>query len=147
MYLTRESIHNLEEIIVNLNILESEEEKKEFLNEHVEDSILFISALKKVNKSNLPKEYARKEKMHDKNANVALYDEEDIMDIFREKDNTEIVNEYSSQELRQMYSSVYNRKAPSNYTKARIVSIFRDRLHTINRASAFAKMAKEREKR
>ena len=35
MYLTGENIHSLEEIIVNLNMIQNEEEKKEFLNKHV----------------------------------------------------------------------------------------------------------------
>ena len=47
MYLTGENIHSLEEIIVNLNMIQNEEEKKEFLNKHVEDSALFLATLKK----------------------------------------------------------------------------------------------------
>lgn len=55
------------------------------------------------------------------------------------------MQEYSLKELRQMYSFVYKRKSPSNYTKERIISIFRDRIHTMNRVEAFVKRTKYRE--
>lgn len=146
MYLTRESIVSLEEIIVNLNGINSEDEKNEFLKKHVEDSELLLKTLKKINKNKIPKNYTRIEKNSTEVVDTDLYSEDDIESIFKEKDDEEIINEYSLKELRQMYSSVYNRKAPSNYTKGRIVSIFRDRLHTMNRVAAFARLAKEREK-
>lgn len=146
MYLTRENIHSLDEIIVNLNMIQSEEEKKEFLNEHVEDSALFLTTLKKLNKSKIPKKHIKTQKDNLEAAKEILYNEDDIVSIFKEKNDNDIINEYSLNQLKQMYISVYNRKAPSNYTKRRIVSIFRDRFHTMNRVSAFAKMAEEREK-
>ncbi len=146
MYLTRENIHNLEEIIVNLNTIQNEDDKREFLNEHVEDSAFFLSTLKKLNKSKFPKKNTKIQKDSTGIANVIVYNEDDIVKIFKEKNDKDIVNEYSLEQLKQMYSSVYNRNAPSNYTKGRIVSIFRDRLHTMNRAAAFAQMAEEREK-
>lgn len=147
MYLTRENIHSLEEIIVNLNMIQNEEEKEAFLNKHVEDSALFLSTLKKLNKSKIPQNHVKTKKDNSKTAKEILYNEDDIVGIFKEKNDNDIINEYSLNELKQMYSSVYNRKAPSNYTKRRIVSIFRDRFHTMNRVSAFAKMAEEREKK
>lgn len=79
-------------------------------------------------------------------ANEILYNEDDIVIFLKENNDNDIINKYSLNELKQMYSSVYNRKAPSNYTKGRIVSIFRDRFHTMNRVSAFSKLAEEREK-
>lgn len=144
MYLTRENIHSLEEIIVKLNTIQNEEEKKEFLNKHVEDCALFLATLKKLNKSKIPKNHVKKDNLEV--ANEILYNEDDIVKIFKEKKDNDIIDEYSLNELKQMYNSVYNRKAPSNYTKGRIVSIFRDRFHTMNRVSAFTKMAEEREK-
>lgn len=146
MYLTRENIHSLEEIIVNLNMIQNEEEKKEFLNKHVEDSTLFLTTLKKLKKSKIPRNYLKIKKDNLETANEILYNEDDIVGIFKENNDNDIINKYSLNELKQMYSSVYNRKAPSNYTKGRIVSIFRDRFHTMNRVSAFSKMAEEREK-
>ena len=146
MYLTGENIHSLEEIIVNLNMIQNEEEKKEFLNKHVEDSALFLATLKKINKSKIPKNHEKNQKDKLKVTNEILYNEDDIISIFKEKSDNDIINKYSLNELKQMYNSVYNRKAPSNYTKGRIVSILRDRFHTMNRVSAFTKMAEEREK-
>ena len=110
----------------------------------MEDCALFLATLKKLNKSKIPKNHVKKDNLEV--ANEILYNEDDIVKIFKEKNDNDIIDEYSLNELKQMYNSVYNRKAPSNYTKGRIVSIFRDRFHTMNRVSAFTKMAEEREK-
>ena len=115
MYLTGENIHSLEEIIVNLNMIQNEEEKKEFMNKHVEDSALFLATLKKINKSKIPKNHEKNQKDKLKVTNEILYNEDDIISIFKEKSDNDIINKYSLNELKQMYNSVYNRKAPSNY--------------------------------
>lgn len=145
MYLTKESINSLEEIIINLNSTNSEEEKNEFLKKHVEDSDLLLKTLKKLNKSKIPKSYMKAQKSKTEITDTDLYTEDDIYRIFKEKNDKEILELYSLNALGQMYSSVYKRKPTSSYTKEKIVSTLRNRVHTMNRTAAFVKMAEERE--
>ncbi|MFW5650891.1 MAG: hypothetical protein ACOCNC_05805 [Acetivibrio ethanolgignens] len=146
MYLTKATINILDDIIVNLNEIENEEEKKKFLDEHVEDSDLLVSTLKKLNKRKMPKGSLRSKKSCEEIIETDLYKEEEVYNIFGQKDDREIMDEYSLAALKQMYISVYKRRPTSTYTKERIVSALRNRLHTMKRTAAFMKMAEQREK-
>lgn len=145
MYLTKENICDLNEIIIALNTIQNEKDKEEFLNKNVEDVNLFLTTLRKINKNKLPKNHKKNIKNDIDFTNNTFCDENEIIKIFKEKNDKTIMQEYSLKELRQMYSFVYKRKSPSNYTKERIISIFRDRIHTMNRVEAFVKMAKYKE--
>lgn len=48
MYLTIENINNLNCIISEINNIEDEEQKEKFLNEHIEDTSLFLDTIKKL---------------------------------------------------------------------------------------------------
>lgn len=145
MYLTKENICDLNEIILTLNTIQNEKDKEEFLSKNVEDVNLFLTTLRKINKNKLPKNHKKNIKNDIDFTNNNFCDENEIIKIFKEKNDKTIMQEYSLKELRQMYSFVYKRKCPSKYTKKRIISIFRDRIHTMNRVEAFVKMAKDRE--
>lgn len=145
MYLTKENICDLNEIILALNTIQNEKDKEEFLSKNVEDVNLFLTTLRKINKNKLPKNHKKNIKNDIDFTNNNFCDENEIIKIFKEKNDKTIMQEYSLKELRQMYSFVYKRKCSSNYTKERIISIFRDRIHTMNRVEAFIKMAKDRE--
>lgn len=55
MYLTKENICDLNEIIITLNTIQNEKDKEEFLNKNIEDVNLFLTTLRKINKNKLPK--------------------------------------------------------------------------------------------
>lgn len=55
MYLTKENICDLNEIIIALNTIQNEKDKEEFLNKNIEDVNLFLTTLRKINKNKLPK--------------------------------------------------------------------------------------------
>ena len=76
-----------------------------------------------------------------------LYEENEIYSIFEQKDDKVIMEEYSLTALKQMYISIYKRKPTSSYTKERIISTLRNRMHTMNRTEAFMRLAEEREKK
>lgn len=146
MYLTKESIRSLEEVIINLNNIDNDEEKNKFLEEHVEDSALLLKTLKKLNKSKIPMCHTKTQKDNVEIFENDMYEETEVYNIFERKNDNEIMKEYSLINLKQMYASVYKKKPTSSYTKERIVSTLRNRLHTMNRTAAFIKMAEEREK-
>lgn len=145
MYLTKENICDLNEIILTLNTIQNEKDKEEFLSKNVEDVNLFLTTLRKINKNKLPKNHKKNIKNDVNFTKNTFGNENEIIKIFKEKNDKTIMQEYSLKELRQMYNFVYKRKCSSNYTKERIISIFRDRIHTMNRVEAFVKMAKDRE--
>lgn len=144
MYLSLENINNLDYIISGLNDIEEDDQKEKFLHEHIEDADLFLETIKKVNKNKIP---IGKKKAKRKNKEVIemdLYKEEDIYTILCEKNNVEIMEEYSLADLKRMYASIYEKSPTSNYTKEKIVSILRNRMHTMRRAEAFALLAEKR---
>lgn len=148
MYLTLENINNLNYIISELNRIQDDRQKENFLHEHIEDTDLFLEAIKKINKSKIPTGQ-KKAKRDRKEAVIEtdLYKEEDIYSILREKNNTEIMQEYSLSDLKKMYASIYKTNPTSSYTKERIISTLRNRMHGMRRAEAFALLAEEREKK
>lgn len=56
------------------------------------------------------------------------------------------MREYSLADLKGMYTSVYNRKPTSSYTKEKIISILRNRMHGMKRAESFGMLAEEPQK-
>lgn len=145
MYLTVENIRNLDNIISNFNVIEDEDEKEQFLKNHIEDTALFLDAIKKINKKKITimqSEIQKKRREND--VKTSLYKEEDIYMILSQKSNAEIVKEYSLSDLRRMYVTFYKKSPASNYTKQRILGILRNRMHTMKRAEAFALAADER---
>lgn len=147
MYLTVENIKNLNDIISNLNTIEDEKEKEQFLKEHIEDTALFFDTIKKINKKKISTGYGKVQKQRREEAEMDLYKEEEIYTILCKKNNEEIMEGYSLSDLKRMYASVYNRQPTSSYTKERIISTLRNRMHTMKRADAFALMAEERNKK
>uniref|UniRef100_UPI000ADC1943 hypothetical protein n=1 Tax=Clostridium sp. NkU-1 TaxID=1095009 RepID=UPI000ADC1943 len=53
MCITRNQIKELKEVIDGINSFEDEKERTDFLNNHVEDVDLFMSALRSINKKKL----------------------------------------------------------------------------------------------
>lgn len=147
MYLTSKNINSLNGIISELNSMEDDREKERFLGEHIEDTALFLEILRKVNKKKIPVGYGKIQKQERENVEVKLYKEEDIYAILCEKDDAEIVKDYSLNELKQMYASIYEKRPASKYTKERIISVLRNRMHSMKRAEAFASLAAERDKK
>ena len=145
MYFTIENINNLKGIINGLNTIEDEQEKEQFLKDHIEDTTLFFEALRKLNKKKIPKECRKVQNQQEEDARIGLYKEEEIYEILSVKNNDEIMEQYSLSDLKNMYTSVYNRKPTSSYTKERIISTLRNRMHTMKRAEAFALLAEERQ--
>ena len=140
MYLTLENLNDLNDIISKLNNIEDEDEKKQFLNTHTEDSALFLNVLKKVNKKKISMGYNK--------AKVQKQREEDeIYAILNRKENIEIIKEYSLMDLKKMYAAVYKTNPTSNYTKERIIGVLRNRMHTMKRAESFGLSVEERNKR
>lgn len=146
-FVTTETINDLKEIIVGLNTIEDAEKKEEFLNEHIEDKDLFLETLKKINKSKLPKEHSKSQKKRNICTDTKFFEEDQIYDIFHQKSNEEIMSEYSLSDLKKMYASVYKTQPASSYTKERILNTLRNRMHTMERTAAFARLAEERDKK
>lgn len=148
MYLTVENINSLNRIISELNNIEDENKKEQFLNEHIEDTALFLETIRKINKKNLPKKNGKSQvqRAEDIIIEQEQYHEEDIYEILCQKSNIEMMNEYSLSELKKMYVSVYKRKPTSSYTKERIISTLRNRMHIMRRAEAFALLPAKEEK-
>ncbi len=143
MYLTKENITILNEVITNINNLNTEEEKTIFLNKSVEDVSLLLGTLKSLNKSKLPKEHNRRK--HSESVTVNEFDETRISEIFSKNDDANIMAEYSMADLKAMYQSIYHKKPLSNSKKQDIVNTLRHRFYTRDRAKAFASLAEERE--
>lgn len=146
MYLTLDNIKNLNGIISELNSIEDENEKEQFLNEHIEDTALFLDTIKK-NKKKIAMGHGRIQKQRQEGVEANLYTEEEIYKILSEKNNAEIMKDYSLSDLKKMYASIYKSNPTSSYTKERIVGVLRNRMHSMKRAEAFAAMAEEREKK
>ena len=89
MYLTLENLNDLNDIISKLNNIEDEDEKKQFLNTHTEDSALFLNVLKKVNKKKISMGYnkAKVQKQREE-VETNLYEEDEIYAILNRKENT-----------------------------------------------------------
>lgn len=146
MYLTEENIDTLEEIILNLNNMENDEEKRKYLDEHVQNSSSLLKVLKKLNKSKFPKEVVKTHKKKKLNLDSDLYEEDEIYEILLQKDDESILEEYLLVDLQKMYMSIYKRKPSSSYDKRRILSTLRSRWHTMNRTMTFMKAAEEHKK-
>lgn len=147
MYLTLENISSLNSIISELNSIDDEEQKEKFLNDHLEDTALFLETIRKINKKNIPKKSGKTKERKVEEVLTGQYQEEEIYKIIGQKDNVEIMKEYSLSDLKKMYASVYNRQPASSYTKERIISTLRNRMHKMRRAEAFAALAEERNKK
>ena len=147
MYLTVENINSLNSIISELNSIEDESKKEQFLHEHIEDTTLFLETIRKINKKKLPSKDRKSSKQRVEEAQIELYQEEEIYNILCKKNNVEMMDEYSLSDLKKMYVSVYNRQPTSSYTKERIVGVLRNRMHTMKRAEAFALVPKEHNKK
>ena len=148
MYLTLENLNDLNDIISKLNNIEDEDEKKQFLNTHTEDSALFLNVLKKENKKKISMGYnkAKVQKQREE-VETNLYEEDEIYAILNRKENIEIIKEYSLMDLKKMYAAVYKTNPTSNYTKERIIGVLRNRMHTMKRAESFGLSVEERNKR
>lgn len=147
MYLTLENINDLNYIISELNRIQDDKQKEKFLNEHIEDTDLFLETVKKINKNKIPTGQKKAKRRKEEVLETNLYKEEDIYSILLEKNNTEIMQEYSLSDLKKMYASIYKTNPASGYTKERIVGVLRNRMHSMRRAEAFALLAEEREKK
>ncbi len=146
MYFTVENIRNLDNIISGLNTIEDENKKEQFLNEHIEDTALFLDTIKKINKKKISTGRNKVQKQRGKNLKIDLYKEEEIYAILGQKNNEEIIKEYSLADLKRMYASVYDKNPASGYTKERIVGVLRNRMHNMKRAEAFSLAADGRNK-
>lgn len=100
MYLTVENINNLNNIISELNNIEDENKKKQFLSEHIEDTELFLEAIRKINKQKIPKKNGKARVLRIDEESVGQYQEEEIYNILRKKSNAEMMKEYPLSELK-----------------------------------------------
>lgn len=144
MYLTLETIQDLNNIISELNNIEDEKKRKQFLSEHVEDMDLFLETIKKINKRKLLTEHEKVKKQIRKEGETYKYEPDEIHAIFCKKNVEEIMNEYSLSDLREMYASIYKKLPASGYTKQKIVITLRSWIHSRNRTEAFDSMAAKR---
>lgn len=145
MYLTLESTRTLNEIISELNSIENETERKQFLNEHTEDTAFFLDTIKKINKKNIPtNRHQKKPKNKQTDIKTNLYAENEIYAILCQKNNEAMLKEYSLSDLKNMYTSIYKKTPTSSYTKEKLINVLRHRMHTMQRADAFVSLAEER---
>lgn len=133
MYLNLDELKALSYIVSELTIIDNEEEQKLFLSEHVEDVSFFLETIKQAKKLKTKKKEEYKQNVVEE----MFYTEEGIYEILSEKNNDEIAKEFPSSELKKMYASVYKKMPPSSYTKDRIISTLRNRMHSIKRAESF----------
>lgn len=144
MYIKKNELQVLDEIITKISKFTTYEEFSKYLLDTVEDEEKFMKILKKIKKLKIPKKQTLKKEEIIK---TDAYTEEEIYEILTAKSNEEIAKEYSLKELKKMYSSIYKRNPTMDKTKANILSTLRNRMHTMKRAEAFQLLAKEREKR
>ena len=147
MYLTKQNIAALNDIITGLNQLDEENARKEFLERHTEDAASLLAALNRLNKSKLPKQHRKKEQSITQPDRVRLYSDTQLEHIFSENDDDNILQNYSVAELRSMYYSAYQRNASTHYTKLDLVRTLRRRFFAVKRGEAFARLADERTKK
>lgn len=132
MCITKNEILELNDIIQHLNAFNDENEREKYLKCAVEDVDLFLSTLKKINKSKLATS-KKKKTVYKKRHN---YTTEAVMKIFEENDLDDIVAEYSKQELTDMYLTFYTSKPLSSYDKKRIAQNVYHYIHTMERTKA-----------
>lgn len=92
MYLTLETIQDLNNIISEFNVIEDEKKRKQFLSEHIEDTDLFLDTIKKINKRKFLTEYGKIQKQRRDEVKTDKYEADEIHAIFCEKSNDDIMN-------------------------------------------------------
>lgn len=130
MCITRSQILEWNEIIQQLNSIGDEKERELYLQDKVEDTDLFLSALKKVNKSKLVKS-KNKKTTEKRNSH---FTQKMVIDLFNEYTLEDIIAEYSKQELSDMYSIFYSVKPLTSFDKAKIVQMIHQYIYKMNRA-------------
>lgn len=130
MCITRNQIKELKEVIDGINSFEDEKERTDFLNNHVEDVDLFISALRSINKKKLSPVKERKT-----GKAAVKYGQNEVIDIFKNNKLESIISEYSLNELSDMYVAIFNSTPISSFKKARIAQTINNYLYAMDRAS------------
>lgn len=136
MHFTRNQILELDNIVQHINSISSEEERERYLRDEVEDIELFLSVLKRVNKSNLTK--CKKKKYSEKAPNI-IYTKEKVVKIFEENELSDIVAEYSKRELTDMYLTFYSSKPVTSCDKTRIAQYIYQYIYAANRTQTLLK--------
>lgn len=144
MYLTLETIQDLNNIISEFNTIEDEKKRKQFLKQHVEDTDLFLDTIKKINKRKILTEHGKVKKQIRDDVEIHKYEPDEIHAIFSKKNIEEIMKVYSLSDLREMYASIYKKLPASGYTKQKIVDSLRIWVQGRNRTKAFVSMEAKR---
>ncbi|MDE7170398.1 MAG: hypothetical protein K2O11_00780 [Oscillospiraceae bacterium] len=143
MYLSKENINTLHNIITELNRLESESEQKAYLREYTEDADLLLQTLRTVNKKKLPKGKRNPQESERKDVSPSIYNEKEINLIFKEKDEKTLLDTYSLAELRGMYYAIYQKSPAVKSKKEDIYKILKNRFSTMDRAAAFTHLSSD----
>ena len=135
MCITRTQILELNEVITTLNSYEDEEERRAYLNTAVEDTDLFLRALRNVNKKKVAGQSRKKTVAQSKRIN-SQYREEEVERIFENSRLEEIVQQYTKVQLTEMYYTIYETKPLSAAGKERIAHSIRQHFYNIDRTRA-----------
>lgn len=130
---TKEQIYKFGRIFSDINIMDSEEEIYQYLNEKTEDPELFCAQCAKINKSKL-KLGGKKKKNSPVKKEVYTYQKEEVISIFEKKSLGEILAETSKAQLAAMYAAIYCSKPLSKDNKERIAQAIRGYVHDMARA-------------
>lgn len=134
MGITKIQIHELDTVIDAINTMNTEEDKRRYLEEHVEDVDFFLETLRKVNKNKLGS--GKKKGFPVKENNKLVYKETEVFDFFKNNTLSEIVTKCSKAELTAMYYAVYCCKPLSADSKERIAQAIKGYIYTMSRTDA-----------
>lgn len=135
MCITKAQILELNEVITNLNSCEDEDERRKYLDTAVEDTDLFLQALRNVNKKKIEGK-GRKKSGLQSNTMISHYQEEEVERIFEDGRVEEIAQQYTKAQLTEMYYTVYRSKPLSAANKERIAHSIRQHFYNIDRTKA-----------
>lgn len=133
MCITKAQILEWKDVILKINSFQSEEEKMQYLNCHVEDVDLFIATLNDVKKEKLRKSKKRSEK---RVIEQSIYEKTEVLKVFQEHKLEEIIQSYSKTQLVAMYQTVFDEKPLTKDKKERVAQKIMGYVRTVSRARA-----------
>lgn len=132
---TKEQIYEFGRIFSDINVMDSEEEIYQYLNEKTEDPEFFCAQCAKINKSKL-KLGSKKKKRFSVKKEAYVYQKEEVISIFEKKSLSEILAENSKAQLAAMYISIYCSKPLSKDNKESIAQAIKGYVHDMARAKS-----------
>ena len=142
MRLSDEVFESLEQVVSGLTGCSSFDEQKSFLRHNGVNAQQLADLVERFRTCKELNEFINKFQ-----AINPLDEEDSIMRIFAENSADAILASYSMRDLQRMYYAVYGQAATSSYTKTRIVTVLKDRMHAMRRAEAFTRRLDEMESR